>query len=51
MRLDLPDQLTIGTPAWTMTVGVRVPAVELTATLQQLLASREGGPAPAATRG
>lgn len=48
MRLDLPDQITVGTPAWTMTVGVRVAAAELTAALQALLASRDG-PAPAIT--
>jgi len=46
MRLDLPDQLTIGTRAWTMTVGVRVAAAELKSARQELLASRDG-PAPA----
>ncbi len=47
MRLNLPDRLTIGTPAWTMTVGVRVPAAELTDALDQLRSSRDDGPAPA----
>jgi len=46
MRLDLPDQLTVGTTAWTMTVGVRVAAAELNSGLQELLATRDG-PAPA----
>ncbi len=46
MRLDLPDQLTIGTEAWTMTVGVRVGVAELTAALRALLASRDDGPTP-----
>jgi hypothetical protein len=48
MRLDLPDQLVIGTPAWAMTVGVRVTPTELTRALHELLASRDG-PAPAVT--
>lgn len=49
MRLDLPDQLTIGTNAWTMSVGVRRPAPELETALQQLRAS--GGPTPAVSPG
>jgi hypothetical protein len=48
MRLDLPDQLTIGTPAWTMTFGVRVGAAELATALQDLLARRDG-PSPVVT--
>ena len=40
MRLDLPDQLAIGTPEWTMTVGVRVDAVELAGALEELVAGR-----------
>jgi hypothetical protein len=48
MRLDLPDRLAIGTPAWTMTVGVRVSATQLTRALQELLANRDG-PAPVVT--
>jgi hypothetical protein len=42
MRLDLADQLAIGTPTWTMTIGARVAAAELTTALQALLASRDG---------
>jgi hypothetical protein len=48
MRLDLADQLAVGTPMWTMTVGVRVGAAELTAALQELLASC-GRPTPVVT--
>jgi hypothetical protein len=47
-RLDLPDQLAIATAGWTMTVGVRVAAAELSRAIQELLASRDG-PAPAVT--
>jgi hypothetical protein len=50
MRLDLPDRLAIGTRAWTMTVGVRVPADELAGDLRDLVASRNG-PSPAITAG
>jgi hypothetical protein len=50
MRLDLPDRLAIGTRAWTMTVGVRVPADELADDLRDLVASRNG-PSPAITAG
>jgi hypothetical protein len=46
MRLDLSDQLTVGTAAWTMTVGVRVAAADLNSAFQVLLASR-GRPGPA----
>jgi hypothetical protein len=48
IRLDLPDQLAIATAEWTMTVGVRLAAAELTRALQELLASRDG-PVPAVT--
>ncbi len=50
MRLDLPDRLTIGTPEWTMTVGVRVPADELAQGLRELLAGSDG-PTPAVIAG
>jgi hypothetical protein len=50
MRLGLRDRLAIGTPAWTVTVGVRVAAAELTRALQDLLFGREG-PSPAVTAG
>jgi len=46
MRLDLPDRLMIGTPEWTMTVGVRVAADELAQGLRELLGSSDG-PTPA----
>jgi hypothetical protein len=48
MRLDLADQLSVRTSAWTMTVGVRAAAADLTAALEDLLASIDG-PAPAVT--
>ena len=47
-RLDLPDNLLIGTPSWTMTIGVRVAAAELGRALQELLAGC-AGPVPALT--
>jgi hypothetical protein len=50
MRLDLPDRLMIGTPEWTMTVGVRVPADELAQGLRELLAGSDG-PTPAVIAG
>jgi hypothetical protein len=48
MRLDLPDRLAIGTPGWTMTVGVRVAAGQLAELLRELIAGLTG-PAPAVT--
>ena len=42
MRLDLPYQLTVETPDWTMRVGVRMAPVDLTAQLRGLLESRDG---------
>jgi hypothetical protein len=48
MRLNLPDQLTVGSGDWTMTVGVRMAADELTASLRDLLAGIDG-PVPAIT--
>ncbi|MDQ6613821.1 MAG: hypothetical protein M3083_03480 [Actinomycetota bacterium] len=50
MRLDLPDELAIGVSTWTMTVGVRVPAAQLTEDLRDLL-GRLDGPAPQVTTG
>ncbi|HSS08472.1 MAG TPA: hypothetical protein VLL25_01210 [Acidimicrobiales bacterium] len=48
MRLDFPDHLMIGTPAWTMTLGVRVAANDLTRALRELLGNLDG-PTPAVT--
>jgi len=50
MRLDLSDRLSVGTPGWTMTVGVRVGADELARRLSELLAGTDG-PTPAVTAG
>ena len=50
MRLDLPDQLAIGTSDWTMKVGVRLAADELALALNQLLTGH-AGPKPAITAG
>ena len=46
MRLDLADQLVLGTAAWTMTVGVRVSSDELTQAVKRLLTGC-AGPTPA----
>jgi hypothetical protein len=50
MRLDLPDQLEVGTPEWTMTVGVRTASGDLARALQGLTETIVG-PTPAITRG
>jgi hypothetical protein len=42
MRLDLPYQLTVETPTWTMNIGVRIAPDELAAQLHELLAGYDG---------
>jgi hypothetical protein len=49
-RLELPNQLTISTATWTMTIGVRVAAAELVNDLRDLLATRDG-PVPGLAAG
>jgi hypothetical protein len=48
MRLDLPYLLAVGTPDWTMRVGVRAAPDELAAQLRVLLDGRDG-PIPSVT--